>query len=144
MLSVSKVLLLQLTLNCVFPRPYILFANRKDIRLIELTDNKKKVSTNIIVKNHACWDIMTLERRKCHLCVYSLNIITRVHAKDDSQPHQTWLMGTAVKHAQRTYANSLFKQTVIVNENLLRFNFIVESTQKDVFNPNLTSKVKDH
>ena len=32
-------------------RPYILFANRKDIRLIELTDNKKKVATNIIVKN---------------------------------------------------------------------------------------------
>jgi len=32
-------------------RPYILFANRKDIRLVELTDNKKKVATNIIVKS---------------------------------------------------------------------------------------------
>merc|ERR1719392_496994 len=32
-------------------RPYILFANRKDIRLLELTDNKKRAATNIIVKN---------------------------------------------------------------------------------------------
>ena len=79
MLSVSKVLLLELTLNCVFPRPYILFANRKDIRLIELTDNKKKVSTNIIVKNledaaaldyyleesKVCWSEINREMIRC-------------------------------------------------------------------------------
>jgi len=32
-------------------RPYILFANRKDIRLMEITDNKRKAPTNVIVKN---------------------------------------------------------------------------------------------
>ena len=46
------VLLLSLQLvNLVQSRPYILFANRKDIRLLELTDNKKKAATNIIVKS---------------------------------------------------------------------------------------------
>ena len=45
------ILIILWTTSQVFSRPYILFANRKDIRLIELTDNKKKVATNIIVKS---------------------------------------------------------------------------------------------
>ena len=32
-------------------RPFILFANRKDIRLMEISDQKRKTNTNIIVKN---------------------------------------------------------------------------------------------
>ena len=51
MFSVSSFVQIQLFLHCVTPRPYILFANRKDIRLIELVENKKKVASNIIVKN---------------------------------------------------------------------------------------------
>ena len=35
----------------LFYRPYILFANRRDIRLMELLDYKRKAPTNIIVKN---------------------------------------------------------------------------------------------
>ena len=49
---IYALLLLSLQLvNLVQSRPYILFANRKDIRLLELTDNKKKAATNIIVKS---------------------------------------------------------------------------------------------
>ena len=44
-------LLLLLHVGTLTTRPYILFANRKDIRLLELTDNKKRAATNIIVKN---------------------------------------------------------------------------------------------
>jgi len=35
----------------ISPRPYILFANRRDIRLMELLDFRRKTPTNIIVKN---------------------------------------------------------------------------------------------
>ena len=47
-------LLIVKILDFSLSRPYILFANRKDIRLIELPDDpdsKKKVATNIIVKS---------------------------------------------------------------------------------------------
>jgi len=37
--------------SSVLGRPYILFANRQDLRLVEITDNKRKTNTNIIVKN---------------------------------------------------------------------------------------------
>jgi low density lipoprotein receptor-related protein 5/6 len=74
-----SVIALFLALPCVSPRPYILFANRKDIRLMEVTDNKRKVATNIIVKNledaaaidyflelnQVCWSEINREVIRC-------------------------------------------------------------------------------
>jgi len=61
-------LVLLIHLATINTRPYILFANRKDIRLLELTDNKKRAATNIIVKNledAAALDYFLEESRVC-------------------------------------------------------------------------------
>ena len=62
------VLLLLLQISAIAARPYILFANRKDIRLLELTDNKKRAATNIIVKgleDAAALDYLLEESKVC-------------------------------------------------------------------------------
>jgi len=85
----SPLLLLLLHLATVAARPYILFANRKDIRLLELTDNRKRAATNIIVKNledaaaldyfleksRVCWSEINREVIRC------ANIDPRVKGK---------------------------------------------------------------
>lgn len=68
MMLPCPLLLLLLHLAIIHTRPYILFANRKDIRLLELTDNKKRAATNIIVKNledAAALDYFLEESRVC-------------------------------------------------------------------------------
>jgi len=76
---ILAVISLILSIDDLHPRPYILFANRKDIRLLEVTDNKRKVSTNIIVKNledaaaldffldlnQVCWSEINREVIRC-------------------------------------------------------------------------------
>jgi len=76
---ILAVISLILLIDDLHPRPYILFANRKDIRLLEVTDNKRKVSTNIIVKNledaaaldffldlnQVCWSEINREVIRC-------------------------------------------------------------------------------
>ena len=39
-----------LTSFLVLSRPYLLFANRKDIRLVEVKDNSKRIASTVIVK----------------------------------------------------------------------------------------------
>jgi len=60
-------------------RPFILFPNRKDIRLMEISDQKRKTNTNIIVKNledaaaldyflelnQVCWSEINREVIRC-------------------------------------------------------------------------------